>query len=76
MESKLTLKLSKKTIDKGKRLARKRGTSISRMVESYLERLTQVEEEEISPLVKSLSGVVPEKSVKGNYADYLEKKYR
>jgi hypothetical protein len=35
MESKLTLTLQKKTIEKGKAYARKKRTSLSKLVESY-----------------------------------------
>lgn len=77
METKLTLKLSKKTIEKGKRYAKKRKTSISRIVENYLEHLTASDSaEEITPLVKSLSGIITESKDKPSYADYLEKKYK
>lgn len=76
METKLTLKLSKKAIEKGKRYAKKRNTSLSRMVENYLERIAMVEEEEISPLVKSLSGIASEKHDDKTYEDFLTKKYK
>jgi len=78
MDAKLTLKLKKRTIDKGKMFARKRKTSLSKMIENYLERLTSNEEQEITPLVKSLSGVVKNlpADYKKGYADYLDKKYK
>ncbi|MBI3220252.1 MAG: hypothetical protein HYZ44_12135 [Bacteroidetes bacterium] len=77
METKLTLRLKKKTIEKGKGFAKKRKTSLSKMIENYLEKITQTDEEEITPLVKSLSGVLKDTSNhhKG-YAEYLEKKYK
>lgn len=77
-EVKLTLKLKKKTIEKGKRYARKRNTSLSKMIENYLEKITQQEGDEITPLVKSLSGVLKGESLdyRSGYADYLDRKYK
>jgi hypothetical protein len=77
METKLTLKLKKKTIEKGKVFAKKRKTSLSRLIENYLNKVTTESEEiEITPLVKSLSGVIHKKVKKGDYASYLQNKYR
>ena len=72
------MKLNKKTIEKGKKYAKKRNTSLSKMVENYLNKLTQTEDSEITPLVRSLTGVLrgESKDYKSGYADYLEKKYR
>ena len=48
------------------------------MIENYLEKVTQMHEEEITPLVKSISGVLNGESAdhKKGYADYLDKKYK
>ena len=55
MESKLTLTLQKKTIEKGKAYARKKRTSLSKLVEKYIDQIVKEPgEEEISPLIKSL----------------------
>lgn len=40
MKEKLTLSIDKKTKEKAKRFAQKKGTSISQMVETYLESLS------------------------------------
>lgn len=80
MESKLTLTLQKKTIEKGKAYARKKRTSLSKLVEKYIDKLTEVSatEIEISPFVKSLS--LPAKNKHWNHkkakARYLAKKYK
>jgi phage gp29-like protein len=78
MQSKLTLKLKKKTIERGKAFASKKNTSLSRLIENYLDRITaEDKDQEISPLVKSLSGVLKTKSFdKRDYASYLQKKYK
>lgn len=78
MEAKLTLKMDKKIINSMKQYAAKNDKSISKMVEDYFRNLTVAhkEPENISPLVKELSGIIDEKDLeKVSYTDYLEKKY-
>jgi len=59
METKLTLKLNREVIERAKTYAKMKNTSLSRLVESYLGLLVEPDEQtEITPLVKSLSGVV------------------
>lgn len=79
MNSKLTLSISKAVTEKAKKYARKRRTSLSKLVENQLAKLTADDtEDEISPLVKSLSGVISPKAAsnyKKGYASFLKKKY-
>lgn len=60
MDTKLTLRLKKRVIDQAKRYAADHDTSLSKIIENYLAAITAESEEkdEISPLVKSLSGVI------------------
>ena len=81
MENKLTLKLRKEVIEKAKIYAKEQNISLSKLIESYLDSITRekAEEHEITPLVKSLSGVItPEQEFdhKPGYADYLNDKYK
>lgn len=82
MDTKLTLSIDKEIIDAAKELARKRNTSLSNLIENYLVNITSQEkgnEEDISPLVKSLSGVLKSDSSsdhKKQYSDYLSNKYK
>jgi gamma-glutamyl phosphate reductase len=81
MNTKLTLKVSNKTILRAKSYARRKKTSISRLVENYLNNITRPgnDIQEITPLVKSLSGVLKKRSPakeKNDYAGYLSKKYK
>lgn len=82
METKLTLKLSRKTIQKAKHYVLVNNTSISRLVENYFDSLTlneKKEEYEISPAVKELSGVIKLKknyNRKETYGKYLNEKYK
>ncbi|MEO1434090.1 MAG: DUF6364 family protein [Bacteroidota bacterium] len=79
MDVKLTLKLNQQTIEKAKRYSKDKGLSLSKLIENYLEALTgdTVEDFKISPLVKSLTGVVKIDDVdsKEAYIDYLDQKY-
>lgn len=80
MNAKLTLKLDSTVISRAKRYAKKRNTSLSKMIESYLDSITQTAASgiEITPLVESLSGVIdlPTDFDYGKeYRDYLDQKY-
>jgi hypothetical protein len=80
MNVKLTLKLDSTVIAKAKRYAKKHNTSLSRMIESYLDSITQTGSPgiEITPLVESLSGVIdlpPDYDYGKDYTDYLDQKY-
>ena len=60
MDTKLTLKLNENVISRAKNYAKKRKTSISKMIENYLDVVSSPKSEgfEITPLVISLSGVI------------------
>jgi hypothetical protein len=80
MDTKLTIKLNNDVIVRAKSYAQSRRTSLSKMIESFLDSVTKNEPDdiEITPLVKSLSGVikVPEDfDYKRERTDYLIKKY-
>ncbi len=80
MKVKLTLLLDKKVIEQAKKYSRKKNISLSKLIEDYLLRTSFKEQEEpvISPLVKSLSGVIKlpkDLDHKKAYSDYLSEKY-
>jgi len=81
MNTKLTLKLDKETIDRAKIYAESKKISLSKLIESYLQLLTKASttKDKISPLVESLSGVIElskNYDDKEDYTDYLTKKYK
>lgn len=83
METKLTLRLNARVIERAKMYASKQKISLSKMIESYLDSLTrEIEDKDnapITPLVKSLSGVIDLPSdfdYKKEYGDYLMEKYK
>ncbi len=79
MDAKLTLKLDKSTIERAKEYAQSQNISLSRLIESMLDKLVNENSEvEISPNVQQLLGVLdlPEEfDYKKERADYLTKKY-
>lgn len=80
MDTKLTIKLDDDVITRAKRYAKHRKTSLSKMIETYLDSVTKAQSSEIkiTPLVKSLSGVISlpdDYDYKKDYTDYLIKKY-
>ena len=82
MDTKLTLKLNQKIIEKAKLYASEQKVSLSRLIENYLNSLisdVKKNDLEISPFVKSLSSDV---SIPADYdykkerAEYLDQKYK
>jgi macrodomain Ter protein organizer (MatP/YcbG family) len=81
MDAKLTLSLNKKIIEQAKKYAKKKNISLSRLIETYLSKASQQEKDEstISPLVRSLSGVIKvpkDFNHKKAYSDFLSEKYK
>ena len=83
MDKKLTLSLDQEVIDEAKVYAKTHGTSLSKLVENYLETLTikgkEVNTIETTPLVESLCGIIelPDSfDYKSEIRDYLSEKYK
>lgn len=81
MDKKLTLSLNGNIIETAKHYAKSNNISLSKLIESYLGTLTKSEKKEnkITPLVKSLSGVISiedDLDIKDEYALYLMEKYK
>jgi hypothetical protein len=84
MNTKLTLKLEQNTIEKAKDYAKAHGTSLSKIIENYLQKITdnnkeKKDKDKITPLVKSLSGIIslPKNfDYKKSYSDFLTNKYK
>lgn len=80
MNTKLTLNLNKNIIESAKDYAKENRVSLSKLIENYLSSLTkkQQKESKVSPLVESLTGIIPSESEQKNredYYEYLNKKY-
>ena len=82
MDTKLTLKLNQRIIEKAKEYASDKKMSLSRIVESYLQSLVsekETNEFEISPFIKSISTgskIPSDLDYKKEYSDHLMKKYK
>ena len=79
MQTKLTLRLEDKLINKVKLLARRRGKSLSKLVSEYFSYITSgelTENSELPPIVKSMYGALSDsKADESEYKKYLEKKH-
>ncbi|MCR9153419.1 MAG: DUF6364 family protein [Bacteroidetes bacterium] len=82
MDTKLTLKLNQEIIEKAKQYASNKKMSLSRIVEAYLQSLTNESdpsEFEISPFVKSISSgheMPTDLDYKKEYSEHLIEKYK
>jgi hypothetical protein len=78
--SKLTLSVDSRVVERAKEYAAQRGTSVSQLVEQYLEHLsrpTPSSEEAVTPLLRQLRAELKGVSVDiRDYQQYLRRKYR
>ena len=78
MNTKLTLNLDKEIINEAKLYAKSHSVSLSKLIENYLNSLTQKSKEKssVSALVESLTGIIPNDYDEINdYRNYIDKKY-
>lgn len=81
MNTKLTLKLNKRVIERAKKYAQKNNQSLSIIVENYFKTISDKENKndiEISPNVLELSGIIKlseNLNLKEIYGKHLNKKY-
>lgn len=80
MSTKLTLKIDEGVIERAKNYAKMHNTSVSSLVEVYLQKVTNPSRKSrITPLVKSLSGLMDlpnDYDHKKDYSEYLKNKYK
>lgn len=80
MQTKLTIRLDQKLINRAKVHARQTGKSISRLVADYfavLDTPTPNEVGDLPPITRELYGALADARVdESDYHDYLEKKHR
>jgi hypothetical protein len=77
METKLTLRIDDEVIRKAKKLAKVRGTSVSRMVADYIAALETDTKpaEALPPVTATLWGSLSQTVSEKDYRDYLEDKF-
>lgn len=82
MQTKLTLRMEESLIKSAKRYSKIHGKSLSQLIADYLLLMTEakhtnVRNEKIPPLTKSLKGILRHKELnEDDYKKYLENKYR
>jgi hypothetical protein len=75
-KTKLTLRLNKRLIEQAKQYAMKHNISVSELVETFFLHLETVEESNHTPLVRQLTGILPEDiDIEQEYGRYLVDKY-
>lgn len=73
--TKLTIRVSKHRLEKAKLFARRKKTSLSRLVDEYLGQLADDRQPPASPLVAKLTGVLSPGLGISDYQQHLEQKY-
>lgn len=75
--AKLTLSVDEGVVSRAKRYARRRGVSVSEMVEAYLDAVSRTPSTEAkeTPVLRSLRGCL-KKADPAAYGKYLSAKYR
>lgn len=81
MDKKLTLSLNSSVIENAKLYARSNKTSLSKLIEAYLQSIVEnrTKQIEITPLVQSLSGVIQlsdNLDIRDEYTKFLLEKYK
>ena len=78
MQTKLTIRLDSGLINRAKRIAKKRGTSVSRMVSDYFKGMAaaggKLDRRDLPPITRALAGSLKGADIE-DYHRYLEKKY-
>lgn len=74
MNTKLTLSIDEHVISEAKRYAQVHNTSVSKIVEQYLGKVTTKKEVALTGVVAELAGVIPD--AQNDYHEFLETKYK
>lgn len=75
-DQKLTIRISQNILDEAKRYAREHGTTLTRLVTAYLERLgTTSDRLDSAPLTRSLAGSLPVAASRSEYREHLEQRH-
>ena len=74
-ETKLTIRLPRNLLEKANRYATQNHTTLSALIEAYLQNLAYEGSLENGPIVHRLSGVLSQDVSIEDYYDHLEEKY-
>ncbi len=76
MQSKLTLRMDEAVIRKAKRLAKRKGNSVSRIISDFIsEEPEDPELEELPSVIASMVGILGSELDESAYKEHLEEKY-
>lgn len=78
MQSKLTLSINKQVIERAKRFAKRSNRSLSELIETYLDRITQDSEDAVDSEIEELVGIInlpADFNEKEGIRDILREKY-
>jgi hypothetical protein len=74
-EQKLTIRITQEVLDGAKRYAREHGTSLTRLVTSYLVRLgSEGDPLAAAPITRGLAGSLPPAAGRSEYREHLERR--
>ncbi|MEO8657014.1 MAG: DUF6364 family protein [Bryobacteraceae bacterium] len=77
MVSKLTLSVDPVVVARAKHLAKERGTSVSRLVEAYLNSIAEPPAaEDIPPVLRSVRGILKNTAGRDDYRAHVTRKYK
>ena len=74
-QTKLTVRVPRDLLENVKRYAAENNTTITDLIEAYLRRIPPEEPLDDAPIVRRLSGILPENVSIQDYHEHLDEKY-
>jgi hypothetical protein len=74
-QTKLTVRVPRDLLENVKRYAAQKNTTLTNLIEAYLRRIPHQEPLDDAPIVRRLSGILPENVTIQDYHEHLEEKY-
>jgi len=74
-QTKLTVRVSRELLENVKQYAARNNTTLTNLIEAYLQRIPRHEPFENSPIVRRISGTLPNELSVQDYREHLEDKY-
>jgi hypothetical protein len=74
-QTKLTVRVPRDLLENVKRYAAQNNTTLTNLIEAYLRRIPPQEPLDDAPIVRRLSGILPENVTVQDYHVHLEEKY-
>ncbi len=74
-ETKLTVRIPKELVEKAKKFAIKNNTTVTNLIEAYLQNMSAADYLDDAPIVRRLSGSLPQSISIEDYHEHMEEKY-